>query len=234
MIGLFHITITSQWPRWRLESPASRLFIYSTVYSGADQRKHQGSTSLAFVWGIHRTKGQLRGKCFHLMTSSRRPISSLWNSPRCDRKTLYGLVNMALSMKKSQSWQIERKPYLAISVKSSLTVYIQTMFPVMGRYIDSNYHNKARAKWRIFYRWHFQLHFPKNGIVFCSCRYEVSIGLVQTLCWTEKSLSEPMMAQFTDTHLHHRASTIHLSIGFNAVFERPRQPQMMMIYYCRS
>ena len=28
--------------------------IYSTVYSGADQSKHQSSTSLAFVWGIHR------------------------------------------------------------------------------------------------------------------------------------------------------------------------------------
>ena len=27
---------------------------YSTVYSGADQIKHQSSTSLAFVWGIHR------------------------------------------------------------------------------------------------------------------------------------------------------------------------------------
>ena len=50
--------------------------VFSTVYSEADQRKHQSSASLAFVWGIHRprwiprTKGQLRGKCFHLMTSS--------------------------------------------------------------------------------------------------------------------------------------------------------------------
>ena len=50
--------------------------VYSTVYSDADQRKHQSSASLAFVWGIHRdrwiprTKGQLRGKCLHLMTSS--------------------------------------------------------------------------------------------------------------------------------------------------------------------
>ena len=26
---------------------------YSTVYSDADQRKHQSSVSLAFVWGIH-------------------------------------------------------------------------------------------------------------------------------------------------------------------------------------
>ena len=28
--------------------------VYSTVYSGADQRKHQSSVSLAFVRGIHR------------------------------------------------------------------------------------------------------------------------------------------------------------------------------------
>ena len=50
--------------------------VYSIVYSDADERKHQSSASLAFVWGIHRdrwipgTKDQLRGKCFHLMTSS--------------------------------------------------------------------------------------------------------------------------------------------------------------------
>ena len=28
--------------------------VYSTVYSGVYQRKHQSSASLAFVWGIHR------------------------------------------------------------------------------------------------------------------------------------------------------------------------------------
>ena len=46
--------------------------VYSTVYSDADQRKHQSSASLAFGrdrW-IPRTKGRLREKCFHLMTSS--------------------------------------------------------------------------------------------------------------------------------------------------------------------
>ena len=49
---------------------------YWTVYSDTDQRKHQSSASLAFEWRIHRdwwiprTKVQLRGKCFHLMTSS--------------------------------------------------------------------------------------------------------------------------------------------------------------------
>ena len=32
----------------------SLTIVYSIVYSEADQRKHQGSASLAFVWGIHR------------------------------------------------------------------------------------------------------------------------------------------------------------------------------------
>ena len=40
----------------------SLTIVYSTVYSGSNQRKHQSSASLAFVRGIHR--------CFHLMTSS--------------------------------------------------------------------------------------------------------------------------------------------------------------------
>ena len=54
----------------------SLAIVYSTVYSGADQGKHQSSAPLAFVREIHRgrwiprTKGQLRGKWFHLMTSS--------------------------------------------------------------------------------------------------------------------------------------------------------------------
>ena len=34
----------------------SLTIVYSTVYSCADQRKHQSSASLAFVWGIHRDR----------------------------------------------------------------------------------------------------------------------------------------------------------------------------------
>ena len=43
--------------RWRhngRDSITSLTIVYSTVYSDADQRNHQGSASLAFVWGIHR------------------------------------------------------------------------------------------------------------------------------------------------------------------------------------
>ena len=54
----------------------SLTIVYSTVYSDADQRKHQSSASLAFVRGIHRGpvnsphKWPVTQKCFHLITSS--------------------------------------------------------------------------------------------------------------------------------------------------------------------
>ena len=32
----------------------SLTIVYSIIYSGTDERKHQSSASLAFVWGIHR------------------------------------------------------------------------------------------------------------------------------------------------------------------------------------
>ena len=50
--------------------------VYSTVYSGADQRKHQSSASLVFVRGIHRWpvnsphKWPVTRKKFQLVTSS--------------------------------------------------------------------------------------------------------------------------------------------------------------------
>ena len=55
---------------------ASISIVCSTVCSGAPQRKHQSSESLAFLRGIHRWpvdsphEGPLTGKFFHLMTSS--------------------------------------------------------------------------------------------------------------------------------------------------------------------
>ena len=55
----------------------SLTIVNSTVYSGADQREHQSSASLAFV-------GQLRGKCFHLMTSS-----GIWFNSQTDNWLIY-------------------------------------------------------------------------------------------------------------------------------------------------
>ena len=88
----------------------SLTIVYSTVYSRADQRKHQSCAPLAFVWGIHRdrwnprTKSQWRLKCFHLMTSwwfntisftagastEMQPTSKLHRQPR-----ICGIVNIS-------------------------------------------------------------------------------------------------------------------------------------------
>ena len=66
--------MTSQWPRWRLKSPASRLFtpfIQSQIKEKIKAPRHWPLCG-EFTGGrwIPRTKGQWRGKCFHFMTSS--------------------------------------------------------------------------------------------------------------------------------------------------------------------
>ena len=43
------ITVTSQWARCCLKSPASRLFTQPFIQAQIDQRKHQSSASLAFA-----------------------------------------------------------------------------------------------------------------------------------------------------------------------------------------
>ena len=81
--------------QWRHNERHGVSVVYSTVCSGADQIKPQSSASLAFVRGIHRwpvnsyTKGQLCGKCFHLMT----PTS--WAMfIRCQRQSLAQAVGL--------------------------------------------------------------------------------------------------------------------------------------------
>ena len=86
-------------------SVTSLTIVYSNVYSGTDQRKHQSSPSLAFVWGIHRwplnfpTKGMYRGKCFHLMTSSCIPLPTCWTADnKYDTWIISCYVNVALQL----------------------------------------------------------------------------------------------------------------------------------------
>ena len=86
--------------------------VYSTVYWDADKRKHQSSASLAFVWGIHRsrwiprTKGQLCGKCFHLMTSSwiHRPHSHRASKAKVWGFTYCWLEKLLLNKQSSGRW----------------------------------------------------------------------------------------------------------------------------------
>ena len=69
------ITVTSRWARLGLKSPASRLFTQSFIqtqikeYIKAPRHWPLCGEFTGDRW-IARTNGQLRGKCFHLMTSS--------------------------------------------------------------------------------------------------------------------------------------------------------------------
>ena len=64
----------------------SLTIVYSTLYLGADQRKHQSSASLAFLWGIHQSlvnsphKRQVTRKMFPfddiIMVTQEDPLTS--------------------------------------------------------------------------------------------------------------------------------------------------------------
>ena len=68
----------------------SLTIVYSTVYSDADQRKHQSSTSLAFVRGIHRgpvnsphkrpVTRQMFSFDYVIMLDEINALIALWNS----------------------------------------------------------------------------------------------------------------------------------------------------------
>ena len=55
---VFHVLLLNHYSDVILGAIASQItsitIVYSSVYSDADQRKHQSSASLAFVWGSHR------------------------------------------------------------------------------------------------------------------------------------------------------------------------------------
>ena len=101
----------------------SLMSVYSTVYSDADQRRHQSSVSLAFVRGIHRdrwiprTNGQLCGKCFHLMTSSCplqnvKRVGSLWDHMDAMHWTIarrHGINGNRSVIKKTRFWRLLRQ-----------------------------------------------------------------------------------------------------------------------------
>ena len=87
--------------------------VYWTIYSGTDQRKHQSSASLAFVWGIYRSpvksshKGPVTRKMFPFDDVDMRinllvtEVSNMWTN------TLYWCLS-CFCLCTGQSWDIYR------------------------------------------------------------------------------------------------------------------------------
>ena len=95
--------------------------VCSTVGSGADQRNHQSPASLVFVWGefpgdrwIPRTKGLLRRKCFHLMTSS-------WHRFSTDEGIIFFQKSRFYAENHWQKWDLNSQPLFPYGMHYSLT-----------------------------------------------------------------------------------------------------------------
>ena len=124
--------------------------VYPTVCSGADQRKHQSSASLAFVRGIHRWpansphKGLVRGKCFHLMTSSWYVL--------CERELCHFIAMMAFYM----HFYEDRKGVYTTHMLVVHTFLSQRRVQKMKKYL---------------YCWRAELHRASNIISFAPSHY---------------------------------------------------------------
>ena len=68
----------------------SLTIVYSIVYSDTDQRKHQSSASLAFVWGIHR--GPVNSQHKWPVTRKMFPFDDVIMSPALPANTREGLL----------------------------------------------------------------------------------------------------------------------------------------------
>ena len=79
----------------------SLTIVYSTVYSGADQRKHQSSASLAFVWGIH--KGPVTRKIFPFDD-----VIMLWGKPTGHRGPVMWCLRFSLLLEWASCWTNDR------------------------------------------------------------------------------------------------------------------------------
>ena len=74
--------------------------VYSTVYSDADQRNHQSSASLAFVWGIHRDRWIARQRVSYAENVS------IWWRHHASLSNLTSLSDAEVSVK----WQAFQLP----------------------------------------------------------------------------------------------------------------------------
>ena len=120
---------------------------YLTFYSGVDHRKHQSSASLAFVRGIHRwlpcTKGQWRGKSFHLMTSS---WFVAWSAPYHSSTTPQGTF-----------WAVDTKRNIELQwVSNDLYLHLPTE-ELMEFFIKDNHYIYRNIRGCILIWWKFKL-----------------------------------------------------------------------------
>ena len=81
--------------------------VYSTVYSGANQSKHQSSASMAFVWGFHR--GPVNSPHKWPVTRKMLPFDDVIMKTHLRTNFNDGLVNHSAQAKAWMSYNISHK-----------------------------------------------------------------------------------------------------------------------------
>ena len=125
--------------------------VCSTACSGADQRKHQSSASLAFVKGILQspvdslTKGQLRGKCFHLMTSSW--LRSFPTSQTVKYDKTHAVYNKTCTPHRTRVI-IHYKRFMQSKIKEQYIINMATKYVLKRLYTIP-----TKVPWVIFHEW---------------------------------------------------------------------------------
>ena len=111
-----YITLTSWWVRWRLKRPALRLFTQSFKTQIKENIKAPRHWPLCGEFTgdrwIPRTNGQLRGKCFHLMTSSWYCVYALPGA----------WITMLNSIRKGQEYVYGKREYKVLA-KNKTTIF---------------------------------------------------------------------------------------------------------------
>ena len=136
----------------------SLTIVYLIVYSGADQRKHQSSASLAFLMGINRwrvnspTKGQYRGKCFHLMTS---PCISILD--------LLSVVDICETYRISDT-------NISAAIVRSVNQWTLNICSQFGQYVRSSNTDLLTGKYRVVYEYfacsQCLVYLPDKGLIY--------------------------------------------------------------------
>ena len=157
--------------------------VCSTVGSGADQRNHQTSASLAFVRRIHRWPVNSRHK---------RPVTRK-KCPFDDVMSTFSLPSSLITLHYSQ-WPTKFREISRLL--DSYYIEAETKWPC-------KWHLWIDFLWTLSYIVPTSLNFVPGGPI------DKNTAVVQIMAWRrtgDKPLSEPMMTQFIDAYMRRSES----------------------------
>ena len=192
--------------------------VYWSVYSGADQRKHQSSASLAFVRGIHRwpVNSPHKGPVTRKMLPFDDVIMTWW--------CLLGATSLPKPMKTycrldhyGYVWWV-LPGYMGTSFSTIITIkpWIDSSLPGQnGRHFADDIFKCISLNEKAWISIKIPVKFVPKGPI------NNNPALVQIMAWRrpgDKPLSEPMLTQFIDAYKWHQGEMSWLIIPWCRIY----------------